>query len=508
MEDLKGQQFGAYQILEPLGEGGMAAVYQGYQPGVDRIVAIKVLPKQLAADPEFLGRFEQEAKMLAQLQHPHILPVFDYGKANDYTYIVMPLLTNGSLSDRLHGQSLPITETVKIISQIGDALDYAHSRGVIHRDIKPSNVLLDERDNCLLSDFGIARMYEATSRFTATGGILGTPAYMSPEQGRGEKLDQRSDIYSLGVVLYELATGRVPYQAETPIAVIFKHIEGPLPPPRTINPNLSQQVERVILKAMAKNPEDRFATAGDFVLALQQASKTDTNESPGIITLPPTSPPTPTSAADSKDKKTPWWIFALAGLLLLLIIAGLWGIFGRDKNNLGDTPLLSTQVTPSNSDEGGGLLAEPDASPTSTQIATQTMSEIETPSVLESATEPETVASSTPQPPSPTPEPTPTLTPQIWPVNEGIEACHLIFEEQIAARENTRLWSDPDVEMGSLVSSVDPGAIVEVVDGPVWGSIRRDIDFSGWWWLVKVVDSNNSQKGWVWEARLEKCALP
>lgn len=439
----------------------MAAVYKAYQPGVDRIVAIKVLPKQLAADPEFLGRFDQEAKMLAQLQHPHILPVFDYGKANDYTYIVMPLLTNGSLSDRLHGQSLPFTETIKIISQIGDALDYAHSRGVIHRDIKPSNVLLDERNNCLLSDFGIARMYEATSRFTATGGIIGTPAYMSPEQGRGEKIDQRSDIYSLGVVLYELATGRVPYQAETPIAVIFKHIEGPLPPPRTINPNLSQQIEQVILKAMAKNPEDRFATAGEFVQALQNASITNTNKIPATEVVPPPTPlPHLDSISESEDKKTSRWIFiALAGLLLLLIISGLWAIFGRDRDIVADSPPTSTQTALANMEEGGEIIGEADASPAPTQTATQIISDPETSdsSILEPSTETglaDETATPTSLPPSPVPEPTSTPTNIPTPTAVSYLAENLIAYEVEANNSWHILLISPEGEGRRLL----PGA--------------------------------------------------
>lgn len=271
MEDLTGKQLSSYQIVAPLGEGGMAAVYKAYQPGMDRYVALKILPRHFARDPQFVARFEQEAKVLAKLQHPHILPVFDYGEADGYTYIVMPFLQSGDLTDLLKGQPLSLAQTGRIISQIGDALDYAHSQGLIHRDVKPSNVLLDERGNCLLTDFGIAKIVESSSNLTATGGILGTPAYMSPEQGLAQKLDGRSDIYSLGIMLYELATGRVPYQAETPMAVVIKHMNDPLPPPRQVNSALPEAVERVILKALAKQPENRYATAGEMVRALQAA---------------------------------------------------------------------------------------------------------------------------------------------------------------------------------------------------------------------------------------------
>jgi predicted Ser/Thr protein kinase len=271
MENLTGKQLRSYQIVEPLGEGGMAAVYKAYQPGMERYVALKILPRHFASDPEFVGRFEQEAKVLAKLQHPHILPVFDFGEADGYTYIVMPFLESGDLNDLLRGQPLSLPQIRRLISQLGDALDYAHQRGLIHRDVKPSNVLLDERGNCLLMDFGIAKMVAGSTKFTATGGLIGTPAYMSPEQGLGRKLDGRSDIYALGIMLYEMATGRVPYRAETPMAVVVKHISDPLPPPRQINPDLPEAIERVILKALAKQPEDRYQTAGEMVRALQAA---------------------------------------------------------------------------------------------------------------------------------------------------------------------------------------------------------------------------------------------
>jgi len=278
VEDLTGKQFGKYRILGPLGEGGMATVFRAYQESIDRHVAVKVLPRQLAGDPQFLGRFQQEALVVAKLQHPHILPVFDFGESEGYAYLVMPLAESGTLKGLLRGQPLPLEQIRKLASHLGDALDYAHSHGLVHRDIKPGNVLLDGRGNCLLSDFGIAKIVESTSQFTATGGAIGTPAYMSPEQGRGDPVDARSDIYAVGVLLYEMATGRVPFEAEKPVAVIFKHIEEPLPPPRGLNPNLPQAVEDVIVKALAKEPQDRYATAGELVRALQAAIPTGESE--------------------------------------------------------------------------------------------------------------------------------------------------------------------------------------------------------------------------------------
>ena len=272
MEDITGKQLGRYQVVSPLGEGGMAAVYKAYQPGMDRYVALKILPQQYARDAEFTGRFEQEAKVIAKLQHPHILAVHDYGKADDYTYIVMPIVETGTLADLLRGdRPIDLSRIRIVMTQLGDALDYAHSQGLIHRDVKPSNVLIDNRGNCLLTDFGIAKMIGGTKHFTQTGGIVGTPHYMSPEQGGGDPLTPQSDIYALGVLLYEMATGRVPFDAETPMAVVIKHMTDPLPPPRKINPDISPALESVILKAMAKRPQDRFDSAADMVRAVRIA---------------------------------------------------------------------------------------------------------------------------------------------------------------------------------------------------------------------------------------------
>ncbi len=270
MEDLTGRTFGAYQIVAPLGEGGMAAVYKAYQPAMERFVAVKVLPRHMAASDEFLARFRREARLLAQLQHPHILPVFDYGESDGYPYIVMPFIVSGTLADILRDQRLSLSEVRRTIIQIGDALSYAHARGMIHRDIKPSNVLIDERGNCLLTDFGLARMAEAAEKLTTSGAIMGTPAYMSPEQGTGSSTDQRSDLYSLGIILYEMITGRVPYTAETPVAVVFKHVQDPLPSARKFNPDLPEALELVLLKSLAKNPDDRYQTADEFAHAIQK----------------------------------------------------------------------------------------------------------------------------------------------------------------------------------------------------------------------------------------------
>lgn len=349
MEDLTGKQLGPYQIVAPLGEGGMAAVYKAYQPGMDRYVALKILPRKLAEDPQFVGRFKHEAQILAKLQHPHILPVFDFGEADGYTYIVMPFVESGTLAGLLRGQPLPVKQIRSIISQIGGALNYAHSHGLVHRDVKPSNVLIDETGNCLLTDFGIAKMVEGTAKFTSTGAVIGTPAYMSPEQGRGEKLDGRSDIYSLGIILYEMATGRVPFHAETPVAIIFKHISDPLPLPRATNPALPELVERVILKALAKSAEDRFQTAGEMVEALEGISeiKTIGGTAPTVIesasTLThPTKEAVKGEAPVGERRRVSPFLIGLGVVVVGVVAGGVWfGLTRIAASGVSATPTLA-----------------------------------------------------------------------------------------------------------------------------------------------------------------------
>ena len=273
MENLQpGQMLGAYRIINRIGQGGMASVYKAYQPSMDRHVAIKVLPGQLAESPEFVTRFQQEARIIARLEHPHILPVFDYGEDNGVTYFVMRYFEAGTLKTKMEAGPLPIQEIDRIFTQLADALGYAHARGIVHRDLKPANALVDADGNLFLTDFGIAKLLESASpRLTQTDAIMGTPAYISPEQAQARTVDQRSDIYSLGIILYEMVTGRVPYVADTPLAVILQHVSDPLPLPSIVKSNISPAIEQVLLKALAKNPDDRFATTAEFVAAWKRA---------------------------------------------------------------------------------------------------------------------------------------------------------------------------------------------------------------------------------------------
>ena len=273
MDNLIGKQLGPYRILEQIGLGGMTTVYKAYHATMDRYVAIKVLPAHMSSDPRFQKRFEREAKVIARLEHARILPVYDYGQADGQLYLVMRYIEIGTLKERLAAGPMDLAEVSRMMRQVGGALTYAHQLGVVHRDVKPSNVLLDAQGDCYLTDFGLSRIMESSIKLTKSGVGVGTPAYMSPEQGQGDKVDVRSDIYSLGVMLYEMVTGQVPYQAETPMAVVLKHISAPLPLPREVKPGIPQGVERVILKAMAKDPADRFQTAREMVTALDTAAQ-------------------------------------------------------------------------------------------------------------------------------------------------------------------------------------------------------------------------------------------
>ncbi len=271
MQALIGQTLGQYRVIEQIGAGGMASVFKAYQPGLDRDVALKVLPPSFAKTGDFSERFVREARAIGNLHHPNILPVYDSGQDKGYSYLAMRYIPNASTLANEMGQGPLKTERIiDLITQIGAALDYAHRAGVIHRDIKPSNVLMDG-DWALLSDFGLAKMVERSIELTDTGVGMGTPAYMSPEQGMGKKVDHRTDIYSLGIILFEMLTGQVPHKAETPIATVMKRINEPLPLPRSLNPNIPEAVERVILKALAVDPEQRFDRAGEMAQALKAA---------------------------------------------------------------------------------------------------------------------------------------------------------------------------------------------------------------------------------------------
>lgn len=289
-----GMSLGRYTILGIVGRGGMASVYKAHHAALDRTVALKVMRASLTEDPEFVERFRREARAVARLEHPNIVQVFDFDEIDGKSVLAMQYLEGGTLKDLIVTRGAPMSpqESAQIVRGIADALDHAHGSDIIHRDVKPSNVMLTKGGRVIVTDFGIAKIVGSSStQYTATGVGVGTPDYMSPEQGQGVPLDRRSDIYALGAVAYELLTGRVPFSAETPMAVMIKHIRDPLPPPSALNPAVTPAVEGVIAKAMAKLPADRYATAGDFATALEQAVRDPTRAAP--IVAPATKTPAP-----------------------------------------------------------------------------------------------------------------------------------------------------------------------------------------------------------------------
>ena len=287
--DLIGTKLDRYFLLSRIGSGGSAAVYRAHDAQGDRYVAVKILPLHLAANDDLYRRFMREAQMAARLDHPHILPVYDYGESAGMPYIVMKLVEGGTLDSFVREGALPLPFVSRVLAVIAGALDYAHSQGVIHRDLKPENILFDAEGTLYLGDFGVAHLNEGTDVVTGRGGFIGTVAYASPEQCRGEALTASSDIYSLGVMLFEMLTGRLPFTGPTPLAVMHQHLSEPAPSPLRYRPDLPLAVADVLRKALAKLPSVRFQSAGALSAAFDDALG-ELHLSARLATLPPPGP--------------------------------------------------------------------------------------------------------------------------------------------------------------------------------------------------------------------------
>lgn len=518
MNDLVGRTLGKYRIVARLGRGGMAEVYKAYQPGLDRYVAIKVLHGHLADEEDFIGRFEREATAVARLRHPNIVQVYDFDVEDGLYYMVMEFVEGPTLKSELKersvkGQIFTLAETTRIFTALASAIDYAHSRGMVHRDLKPANIMFTAEGQVVLTDFGIARIVGAT-RYTLTGAISGTPAYMSPEQGQGERGDERSDIYSLGVILYEMVTGRVPFDADTPFAIIMKHINDPLPLPTTLNPHIQEDMERVILKAMSKSPEDRYQTAGEMSKTLREAAGVTADQTLAampITTIAPaprvkevtvapgldrTSTPGPVRATEALATSTPTQAVipaTIAGLpvlpvalgvgaLLVVCLAAL-GIVGSrvltttgpklGAINITETALAAKLVVEGVDTPIGTPAPLPTVIPTNTNMPAPTFTArivVVTPTPLPATDTPVPVPPTdtpTPVPPTPTPvPPTPTPVPEV--------AATSAYVSPTA----TPVPQAPAIA-GKLAIPVDDGAghydvvIYQLPDGKILGKIPR-----------------------------------
>ncbi len=349
-----GENVGPYRIIEQLGQGGVATVFKAYHAALDRYVAIKVLHQAFNEDGTFIGRFQREARVVAKLEHPNIVPVYDYSEHETRPYLVMKYIEGDTLKARLNLGPLTSKEIEQVVDSVGAALVYAHKQGILHRDIKPSNVLLSAEGVIYLADFGLARIAQAGESTLSSDSIMGTPQYISPEQAMGKKdLDEGTDIYSFGVMLYEMVVGQVPFSADTPFSVIHDHIYSPLPLPRDINPDVPEPVQRVLLKTLSKERSDRYATVEELVKAFKNAwieagvpmQGTSITMRPSRLrseagTQPVKSEIKTEIAKSPAAKRTPKWIWVGGGLALILCCVA--GLIAFRNNRRSAIPLPAT----------------------------------------------------------------------------------------------------------------------------------------------------------------------
>jgi WD40 repeat protein/serine/threonine protein kinase len=354
MAELIGRTLGQYTIIAKLGAGGMATVYRARQASVERDVAIKVIQTNLTQNPEFIKRFAREAQIVAALSHPHILKLFDFGNQGDLLYLVMELVSGGSLAARLKAcGTLDASEVASYLEQIGKALDYAHARGVVHRDLKPQNVLLDETGNAILTDFGIVLIFGEATRMTASGMAMGTPSYMAPEQWYGHDVDGRADIYAMAVMTYELLTGELPFTGDTPSLLMYQHLNEPPPLLRRKRPDLPQSLEKVLLKGMAKRPEARFQSASEFARAFRESLSGKTP--PGVdveaakrpLTPPESTAVSITPPAPRAERRGSRVLLLLGGLIIVALLGVIALLLSRETPTASPASPSALAVLPS-----------------------------------------------------------------------------------------------------------------------------------------------------------------
>ncbi|MBI1880730.1 MAG: serine/threonine protein kinase [Chloroflexi bacterium] len=320
--DLTGLTIGPYQIKERIGQGGAGGVYKAYQPALGRYVTFRVLPEYYARDPALLTRFKQEAGLMAGLNHPSILPIYDFGQAGDLVYLVTKYVEAFSLRDAMRGEPLDLAQAVGVVEQVAHALAYMRRQGLALGDLKPDNVVV-EQGQALLTDLGIFKRTAGSADMTNSGTIIGTPTYLAPEQVQGLPADSRSDVYILGVILYEMVTGQIPHQADSPLAILLKRINEPPLSPRSLNSSLPESVERVILKALATRAEDRYASPEDLAIALRHVVTEASFQPPTPKPAPllPLPPPQPTIVPmPNKAIRWPGIALILLGVIIALLL--------------------------------------------------------------------------------------------------------------------------------------------------------------------------------------------
>jgi serine/threonine-protein kinase len=335
------EKIGRYEVKGELGRGGMATVYRAYDPSFEREVAIKVLPRELMHDPQFRDRFRREIKTIASLEHPAIVPVYDVGEEDGVPYFVMRYMPGGSLTQWIEKGKFSLEDAARIIERLSSALAYAHKVGLIHRDLKPDNILFDNNGDPFISDFGVAKITDSSTNMTGSG-IIGTPAYMSPEQAQGEKVDNRSDIYGLGVIIFQMLSGHQPYEATTPMGVAVKHITDPVPDILKDNPSLGEQADTIIRTAMAKDPSLRYQTATELAQALTEAAFGKKHGSPGGTKVAPAAGKVAPAAARGGTNRG--LLIGGIALLLLIVIGG--GALALGRGMLAPAPPPTATAAP------------------------------------------------------------------------------------------------------------------------------------------------------------------
>ncbi|MBI5934557.1 MAG: serine/threonine protein kinase [Chloroflexi bacterium] len=378
------EKIGHYEIKSELGRGGMATVYKAYDPRFEREVAVKVLPPEmLHADPNFRLRFQREAKIIAQLEHPSIVPVYDVGEENNQPYFVMRYMNGGSLAERIKKSVYSIDDATRLLEHIAPGLDEAHAKGIVHRDLKPSNILFTAKEIPCISDFGIAKLSEAEAGNFTGSAIIGTPAYMSPEQAAGNAVDHRTDIYALGIILYEMVTGRQPYKSETPMGLALKHITEPVPSILEARPDLPAWMEEVISSAMAKDPNDRYSSAQQLVDALQSHLN---DETVARITRREPKPVKPSPVAKTavlkKRRFNPTFliiILLVLGLIGALTVGGLMASGWMHINWTSDTPTAEPVLPTATSPATEEILPTETSLPSVTETAAPVLTDSPTP---------------------------------------------------------------------------------------------------------------------------------